>query len=99
MSDDTLERDVEKALCRRVKALGGLCEKYVSHGRRSVPDRLVTLPGGRVIFVELKAPGKKPTAKQAKDHEARRAMGCDVRVIDNKEDARAFPETNGDQTT
>jgi len=90
MSDDTLERDVEQALCRRVKALGGTCEKFTSPGRRSVPDRLITLPGGQIVFVELKAPGKRPTAKQAKDHKARRAISCDVRVIDNKEDARAF---------
>lgn len=86
----TLERDVEKALVNRVKALGGMCEKFTSPGRRSVPDRLITMPDGKIIFVELKAPGKKPTEKQTKDHERRRAMGCDVRVIDNKEDARAF---------
>lgn len=86
----TLEKDVEAALVRRVKALGGLCEKFTSPGRRSVPDRLVTMPGGQIIFVELKAPNKKPTDAQLKDHERRRALGCDVRVIDNKEDARAF---------
>lgn len=86
----TLERDVERALVRRVEALGGMCEKFTSPGRRSVPDRLVTLPSGRVCFVELKAPGKKPTRQQLRDHERRRALGCDVRVIDNLEDAHAF---------
>jgi hypothetical protein len=85
-----LEKDVEKALVRRVKALGGLCEKFTSPGRRSVPDRLVTMPDGKIIFVELKRPGSKPTEAQQKDHERRRSMGCDVRVIDNMEDARAF---------
>lgn len=75
---------------RRVKALGGLCEKFASPGRRSVPDRIITMPNGQIIFVELKAPNKKPTDAQLKDHERRRALGCDVRVIDNKEDARAF---------
>lgn len=86
----TLEKDVEAALVRRVKSLGGLCEKFTSPGRRSVPDRIVTMPNGQIIFVELKAPNKKPTDAQLKDHERRRALGCDVRVIDNKEDARAF---------
>lgn len=86
----TLEKDVEAALVRRVKALGGLCEKFTSPGRRSVPDRIITMPNGQIIFVELKAPNKKPTDAQIKDHERRRALGCDVRVIDNKEDARAF---------
>ena len=87
-----LESDIEKALVKRVKALGGKCEKFTSPGRRSVPDRLVTLPHNRIIFVELKAPGEEPTRKQAKDHRERRALGCDVRVIDNMEDVRCFPE-------
>ena len=86
-----LEEDVENALVRRVKKLGGTAEKFTSPGRRSVPDRLVTMPDGTIIFVELKAPGKKPTEKQARDHERRRKMGCDVRVIDSVEAARAFP--------
>lgn len=86
----TLEKDVEAALVRRVKTLGGLCEKFTSPGRRSVPDRLVTLPGGQIVFVELKRPGGKPTEGQERDHAKRRELGCDVRVIDNVEDARAF---------
>ena len=85
-----LECEVENTLVKRVKQLGGTCEKFTSPGRRSVPDRLVTLPGGKIIFVELKAPGKKPTEKQLRDHQRRRALGCDVRVIDNKDDANAF---------
>jgi len=85
-----LERDVEQALVRRVKALGGTCEKFTSPTKRSVPDRIVTLPGGVIIFVEVKAPGKKPTPLQERDHAARRALGCAVRVIDNKDDADAF---------
>ena len=85
-----LERDVERALVRRVKALGGTCEKFTSPGRRSVPDRLVTLPGGQIVFVELKAPGKKPTPLQERDHAARRVMGCDVRIVDTMEGANAF---------
>lgn len=86
-----LERDIERALVARVKRLGGTAEKFTSPGRRSVPDRLVTLPGGRIIFVELKAPGKKPTEAQARDHARRTELGCDVRVIDNMEDVHAFP--------
>jgi hypothetical protein len=87
-----LEKQIEAALVRRVKELGGLCEKFVSPGRRSVPDRIITLPGGRIVFVELKAPGKRPTELQERDHARRRALGCEVRLIDNTEDARAFPK-------
>lgn len=86
-----LEGDIERALVKRVeKELGGLCEKFTTPGRRSAPDRIITLPNGRIIFVELKAPGKKPSKPQERDHERRREYGCDVRVIDSLEDARAF---------
>lgn len=86
-----LERDIEKALVKRIKTLGGLCEKFVSPSNVGVPDRLVTLPG-EIVFVELKAPGKKPTAKQLRDHERRRALGCTVLVIDSLEGIDdAFP--------
>ena len=86
----TLERDVERALIARVKRLGGMCEKFTSPGRRSVPDRLITLPGGVVVFVEVKRPGAKPTVLQERDHQRRRDMGCDVRVIDSIEAAQGF---------
>ena len=85
-----LERDIERALVRRVESLGGMAEKFVSTGRRSVPDRLITMPNGVIIFVEVKNVGKKPTPAQQRDHDRRRALGCDVRVIDTMESARAF---------
>lgn len=85
-----LERDIEKALVKRVESLGGLCEKFTSPNRRGVPDRIVTLPGGRIIFVELKAPGARPTKLQKRDHEKRTALGCSVFVIDSLEAANAF---------
>jgi hypothetical protein len=90
MKDIMLEKTIEQALVKRVKELGGMAEKFVSPGRRSVPDRLITLPGGVIIFVELKAPNKYPTELQKLDHERRRALGCDVRVINTLEEARAF---------
>jgi hypothetical protein len=54
---------------------------------------LVTLPGGRIIFCELKSPGKRPTNAQRRDHLKRRMLGCDVRVIDCLGDVSMFPET------
>ena len=51
-----LEREIEAALVRRVKAAGGLCLKWTCPGWTGVPDRLVLLPGGLIIFVELKRP-------------------------------------------
>lgn len=87
-----LERDVEKALVKRINLLCGKCEKFTSPGRRSVPDRIVTLPGGRIVFVELKAPGKVPTELQRRDHKERIALGCEVMVIDSVDGINnAFP--------
>lgn len=59
-----LERELEAYLTKRVKELGGRSYKWVSPGNVGVPDRIVLLPKGRIIFVELKQPGKKPTAVQ-----------------------------------
>ena len=85
-----LEKDIENALVRKVKKLGGMCEKCTSPGRRSVPDRIITLPNGKIVFVEVKNTGKKPTPLQLRDQDRRRALGCDVRVIDNMDDVNAF---------
>lgn len=87
-----LEKDIEKALVYRVKCLGGTAEKFTSPNKRSVPDRLITLPEGRIIFVECKRPGAKPTEGQARDHALRRWLGCDVRVIDTLEAVNVFPD-------
>lgn len=51
-----LERDIERALVGMVKRNGGLCLKWVCPGWAGVPDRIILLPGGRLIFVELKRP-------------------------------------------
>lgn len=78
------ESTIEAYLRDRVKELGGKAYKFVSPGNDGVPDRLVCLPGGRVVFVELKAPGKKPTKLQERQHEILTGLGLDVRVIDCK---------------
>jgi hypothetical protein len=79
------ERDIEAYLVERVKARGGVAYKFVSPGRRGVPDRLVMLPGGVLLFVELKAPGKKAEAHQLREHKRLRDMGQKVVVVDSLE--------------
>ena len=80
-----LERVIEAHLVKRVKEAGGVAYKFTSPQRRSVPDRLVLMPGGKIWFAELKATGARPTAAQHREHERLRAMGFVVEVIDNKE--------------
>jgi len=79
------ERDIESYLRDRVKAAGGRAYKFVSPGNNGVPDRIVTLPGGRIAFAELKAPGKKPTALQVNQQRFIAGQGLPVVVIDSKE--------------
>ncbi|EBD6078502.1 VRR-NUC domain-containing protein [Salmonella enterica] len=55
-----------------------------THVYRHVPDRIVLLPGGRIVFVECKAPGKPPRADQLREHERLRALGFTVVVLDSK---------------
>lgn len=78
-----LERDIEAYLVKRCKEIGALADKFTSPQRRSVPDRLITF-SGRVLFVELKATGKKPTEAQVRDHGRRRAAGAEVVWLDSK---------------
>ena len=74
------ERDIERALVKRVKAAGGDVRKMMWVGRRGAPDRLVMLPG-RNILVELKAPGGRLSRLQEVEHKRLRAAGFDVRVV------------------
>jgi hypothetical protein len=58
-----------------------------------MPDRLVLLPGGKLAFVEVKAPGKKPRMLQVKRHEKLRELGFQVFVLDATEDIPGLLET------
>lgn len=86
------ERDIENYLRDRVKKLGGIAYKFESPGNAGVPDRLVLLPGGQVHFVELKAPGKKPTALQLAQHRKINKLHSRVLIIDSKEKVDRFIE-------
>lgn len=84
------EKQIEEYLRKCVKAIGGKAYKFVSPGNDGVPDRLVCLPNGRVIFAELKAPGEKPRPLQAKRMAELRAMQQIVVVLGSKEEVDKF---------
>lgn len=80
------ENTIEAYLREEVRGLGGRAYKFTSPGNAGVPDRLVCLPGGRVAFVETKAPGKKSTALQKVQQQRLRALGFEVYAeADSKE--------------
>ena len=84
------EKDIESYLRDEVKVLGGKAYKFVSPGNAGVPDRLVCLPGGQVLFVELKAPGKKPTPLQNAEQAKLKKLGCHVYNLDCKDEVDKF---------
>lgn len=77
-----LEKQIEQKLTRMVKQAGGIAVKFVSPSFAGMPDRLLLLPDGIIVFVELKAPGKKPRPLQLSRHKLLRALGFQVYVID-----------------
>ena len=86
-----LEKEVERHLVFLVKTkLQGKAIKFKSPANRSYPDRLCMAPGGILFFVECKAPGKKPTIKQAIKMDELRRYGQHVHVCDTKVSARAI---------
>ena len=79
------ERAIEAKLVTAAKRHGGLAPKFVSPGFDGAPDRLVLLPGGRMAFIELKAPGKRLRPLQARRRQQLEALGFRVFVIDSTE--------------
>jgi hypothetical protein len=76
-----LEKKIEERLRKKAKEAGGLAAKWVSPSMSGVPDRIVFLPGGKIIFVELKRPGEKPTALQVRIIEILRVIACPCVVV------------------
>lgn len=72
------EKVTEAYLRSEIKKLGGTSYKFVSPGNAGVPDRMICLPGGRILFAELKSEGKKSTPKQRQQQDKLRALGFTV---------------------
>ena len=80
-----LEKDIEAKICDYAKANWLLVYKFTSPQRRGVPDRLFVLPMGRIFFMEMKAPGNKPTPAQEREHYRLRQAGVTVYWTDSIE--------------
>ncbi|MFJ7647730.1 VRR-NUC domain-containing protein [Lysinibacillus sp. NPDC097279] len=78
------ESQIENYLKREIEKLGGLCYKFVSPGNRGVPDRLIILPNGQVIFVELKNETGKLSPIQVKTIETLKELKCRVFCLKSK---------------
>lgn len=81
------EKELERKLVAAVKAKGGFAYKFISPGRVGVPDRVIVLPGGRVMFAEVKSPTGKGrlSERQKREIAALQALGVRVEVVDSLE--------------
>lgn len=84
------ESALERRLVSEVKNIGGKAPKWVSPGNRGVPDRLVLLPGGRTVYVEMKAPGQPLDPLQEKWARTLLKMGHRHYKIDSNEGIDRF---------
>ncbi|MDF2902385.1 MAG: hypothetical protein K0S25_23 [Bacillus sp. (in: firmicutes)] len=77
------EGPLERRLKKEVERLGGKALKFTSPGLSGVPDRLVLIPCGRLVFVEMKAPGEPLRPLQEKRKRELEALGFKVYKIDS----------------
>lgn len=78
------EKTIEQKFRKAVRESGGMAVKFTSPGLDGMPDRLALLPGGRMAFVEVKAPGKRPRPLQEARHRMLRRLGFLVYVLDDE---------------
>lgn len=84
------ESKIEAFLKREVEKRGGRADKWTSPNLPGVPDRIVLLPGGRVIFVELKTEIGKLSGLQKWYHRQLQDLGMDIRTLYSIEQVQAF---------
>ena len=79
------EKRVESYLRSEVQKRGAECNKIECNYLSGMPDRICTLPNGKVVWVEVKAKGEKPRKLQIYRHTKLREAGQVVEVVDSKE--------------
>lgn len=79
------EKKTEDYLNAQVKKRKGLSIKLLSMYMLGLPDRMVLLPKGYIVFIETKSEGEKPRRIQSAMHDKIRQLGFTVEVADTKE--------------
>lgn len=85
------ESTVEKRLGMEVKSRGGWAVKFLP-SVSGLPDRIVLLPGGRMFFVELKAPTGTVKAHQKVVHGKLRRLGFPVVILSSVDEVLAWTQ-------
>lgn len=101
-----LEKDIERKGGEYAKKRKVEHYKFTSPARAAVPDRLLLsqipefmrpIIARYIRFVEYKAPGKKPTPAQQREHDRLRALGFTVDVVDSIDGAKSVIDSMGDK--
>ncbi|HOO79022.1 MAG TPA: VRR-NUC domain-containing protein [Lachnospiraceae bacterium] len=80
---DEIESSVEDHLYKLCQKYDIFCIKLLP-SKSGIPDRIL-IGNGKVIFIELKSPGKKPRPLQVAIIKQMRAHGAIVYVLDTKD--------------
>lgn len=84
------EKTYEHYLKTLVEEAGGECIKL--SGVVGLPDRMVLMPGGKIVFVEMKRPGYKPRQVQYEWLNRLRALGFPAGWCDGYESVERLME-------
>ena len=83
----TSESKIERVVTAWARDMGLMTIKLNVRGQRGTPDRLFML-NGRVLFLEFKRPGAKPSPLQRYMITQLQANGFDAVVVDEVEQAK-----------
>lgn len=86
------ESEIEAKLKNAIENVGGKFFKFVSPGNDGVPDRIVILKGGKVLFVELKTSTGRLSPIQRYQIKKLEDLGCKVYVVKGPDEAEKFIE-------
>lgn len=89
------ESAVEAKLRKTVRSLGGRAIKLQKTGRRGETDRILVLPRGITVWVEVKRPGLKPRQSQKRVHTCLRKLGHKVVITDGTNWPQVFAFLRG----
>lgn len=84
------ESGIENTVVVLAESLGGFAWKLNPAWVKGIPDRMVLLPKGRVIFVETKMETGRESPRQLWIHDRLRALGFRVEVPRSSDEVRAM---------
>lgn len=92
MKKKTTIEKIESYLKNKCTEKGWACKKFSGPKKNGVPGCVITAPGGTVLYVEVKVPGKKPTPLQRNDSLST-SHGIHVFVVTSKENIDVLLKT------